>query len=96
VSITYIFDMFIAYAKHMSAGVQREYAFDRLQDSDEQWIRKIHFFDDENFLIVCCTYAQAKAFTSVQCLEMDLSFKMVQGTPNVFSLATWNEDVKRK
>ena len=88
--------MFIAYAKHMSAGVQREYAFDRLQDSDEQWIRKIHFFDDENFLIVCCTYAQAKAFTSVQCLHMDLSFKMVQGTPNVFSLATWNEDVKRK
>jgi hypothetical protein len=69
--------------------------FDRLRDSDQQWIRKILFFDNEHFLIICCTYAQAKAFAQVQCIEMDLSFKMIQGSTNVFSIAGWNEDVKR-
>jgi hypothetical protein len=67
-----------------------------LRDSDEQWIRKIHLFDAEHFLIICCTYAQAKAFAQAQCIEMDLSFKMVQGSTNLFSLASWNEDTKRK
>jgi len=77
-------------------GVQREYAFDRLRDSDDQWIRKIHFFDEAHFLIICCTYAQAKAFIQVQCAQMDLAFKMIQGSTNVFSICSWNEDVKRK
>ena len=86
--------------KHMlylcHLGVQREYRFDRLKDSSEQWIRSISFFDDYHYLIICCTYAQAKAFTKVQCLEMDLSFKMVEGKTNVFSLAGWNDDTKRR
>ncbi|PYH88477.1 hypothetical protein BO71DRAFT_403826 [Aspergillus ellipticus CBS 707.79] len=77
-------------------GIQREYSFDQLRNSDEQWIREVHFLDNTNhFLILCCTYAQAKAFINVQHIEMDLSFKMVQGTTNVFSISAWNADVKR-
>lgn len=70
--------------------------FDSRKDCDQQWIREIHHFDDEHFLILCCTYAQAKAFTRVQCVEMDLSFKMVAGKTNVFSIGGWNEDTKRR
>jgi hypothetical protein len=78
------------------SGVLREYRFDRLRDSDEQWIRKIHYFDDDHYLIICCTYAQAKAFSQIQCIEMDLSFKMVQGSTNLYSITGWNEESKRK
>jgi hypothetical protein len=77
-------------------GVLREFDFDRLKDSNEQWIREVHFFDPEHYLIICCTYAQAKAFTKVQCIEMDLSFKMVYGNTNVFSISAWNADAHRK
>ena len=41
----------------MFIDVQQEYAFNHLQNSDEQWIQEIHYFNDENFLIICCTYA---------------------------------------
>jgi len=93
----YEFTIFHAHAKYMlEPGVLREYTFDRLQDSDKQWIHKIHFFDEDHFLVICCTYAQAKAFVQVQCMEMDLSFKMIQGKTNVFSICGWNEDTKRK
>ena len=56
-------------------GILREYSFDRLKDSDRQWIRDVYFFDECHFLIICCTYAQAKAFTKVQCIEMDMSLE---------------------
>ena len=77
------------------AGVLREFSIDQHKENTEQWIRAIHNFDDKHFLIVCCTYAQAKAFQRVECIEMDLSFKMVQGKTNVFSIAGWDENSKR-
>ena len=77
------------------AGVLREFSIDQYKENTEQWIRAIHNFDDEHFLIVCCTYAQAKAFQRVTCIEMDLSFKMVQGKTNLFSIAGWDENSKR-
>ena len=90
----------ITYAMHTlnlyQSDVQQEYFFDCLWDSDEQWICKIHFFDDEYFLIICCTYAQAKTFVQIQCAEMNLSFKMIQESTNLFSVCDWNEDVKCK
>lgn len=84
------------YSNSRNIGVLREYSFDRLKDSDQQWIRDVYFFDECHFLIICCTYAQAKAFTNVQCIEMDLSFKMVQGKTNVFSISAWNAEAKSK
>ncbi|KAL2043699.1 hypothetical protein ABVK25_012521, partial [Lepraria finkii] len=78
----------------LTARVQREFNFDRTRDDKEQWIRSVTFFDDEHYLIICCTYAQAKAFLKVECMEMDLAFKMVQGKINVFSLEDWNADTK--
>ena len=75
-------------------GVLREYKFDLLNDTDEQWIRYIHEFDDNHYLIICCIYDQAKAFSNVHCIEMDLSFKMIQGTTNVFSIAGWDDEAK--
>ena len=77
------------------AGVLREFSTDQHKENTEQWIRAIHNFDDEHFLIVCCTYAQAKAFQHVTCIEMDLSFKMVRGKTNLFSIAGWDENSKR-
>jgi hypothetical protein len=73
----------------------REFRFDQLKSTDEQWIRYIHEFDKDHYLIICCTYDQAKAFSKVHCIEMDLSFKMVQGKTNVFSIAGWDDQVKR-
>ena len=77
------------------AGVLREFALDQHKENTEQWIRTVHNFDDEHYLIVCCTYAQAKAFQHVTCMEMDLSFKMVQGKTNLFSIAGWDDNSKR-
>ncbi|KAB8228235.1 uncharacterized protein BDW43DRAFT_304052 [Aspergillus alliaceus] len=77
------------------AGILREYSFDRLKENSEQWIREVHFFDPEHWLIICCTYAQAKAFIHANYLEMDLFFKMVNGKTNVFSISSWNAQTKR-
>jgi len=69
------------------AGMLREFSTDQYKENTEQWIRAIHNFNNEHFLIVCCTYAQAKAFQHVTCIEMDLSFKMIRGKTNLFSIA---------
>jgi hypothetical protein len=78
------------------AGVWREFLFDQSKSNDEQWIREVYFFDDEkeHYLIICCTYEQAKLFQTVRHLEMDLAFKMVQGKTNVFSISAWNEQAR--
>jgi hypothetical protein len=78
------------------AGVWREYQFDLTKNVDDQWIREVYFFDEnrEHYLILCCTYEQAKLFQSVRHLEMDLAFKMVQGQTKVFSISGWNEQAK--
>jgi len=80
---------------YTSIGIQREFAFDQRKDNTNQFIRSITHFDEEHYLIVCCTYAQAKAFHQVQCVEMDLAFKMVKGKTNLFSLSSWNPDTNR-
>ena len=79
-------------------GVYCEYTFDQLKESDQQWIQDIYFFNDtkEKYLVLCCTYAQAKAFIKARFLQMDLAFKAVKGKTNVFSVAGWNPDIKRK
>lgn len=80
------------------AGVWREYQFDLTKHVDDQWIREVYFFDEnrEHYLIICCTYEQAKLFQSVRHLEMDLAFKMVQGITKVFTISGWNEQAKSK
>src|SRR5436853_472607 len=77
------------------AGVLCEFSIDQYKENTEQWIRAIHNFDDEHFLIICCTYAQAKAFQLVECIKIDLSFKIVQGKTNLFSIAGWDKNSKR-
>lgn len=78
-------------------GVIREYEFDQKKPHD-QWIRDIHFFDEQKqqFCIVSCTDKQAHALMKVRILEMDLSFKMVNGKTNIFSLVSWDDKKKRK
>ena len=49
-----------------------------------------------HFLIICCTYAQAKAFRHVRHVQMDLAFKLVRGKTNVFSVNSWDEQARRK
>lgn len=85
-----------AYANHMP-GVLREHSFDQKRKNADQWIRNIHFFDDmqQHYLILCCTEAQAKEFQRAQFLQMDMSFKMVQGKTNVFSISGWNPETHR-
>jgi hypothetical protein len=78
-----------------SIGVRREFEFDQLKDMDDQWIREIYFFDEEHYMIICCTSDQAKAFADLAYAEMDLSFKMVQGSTNLFSISGWDEEWKR-
>lgn len=79
------------------AGVKREYDFDCRKPKDEQWIREIYFFDEnhEHFLVICLTYAQAKAFQTAHYIEMDLAFKMIAGKINVFTIAAWSDEGNR-
>lgn len=78
-------------------AVEREFTKSSCRPSHEQWIRAFQWFNNkENFIVICCTYAQAKAFRNAHCLEMDLSFKMVQGKTNVFSICGWQKQTKRK
>jgi len=59
------------------AGVLYKFFIDQHKENTKQWIWAIYNFDDEHFIIICCMYAQAKAFQCMKCIEMDLSFKMV-------------------
>ncbi|RKF71472.1 hypothetical protein GcM3_101022 [Golovinomyces cichoracearum] len=44
------------------AGVSREFQIDRIKDSKHGWSRPMQYLDEKHYLIICCTYAQAKAF----------------------------------
>jgi hypothetical protein len=79
-----------------SAGVEREYSIERHLPNDERWIRMIKRLNLEHFIIVCCTFQQAKAFAQATAIEIDLSFKMVAGNINLFSISGWDDDAKRK
>jgi hypothetical protein len=77
-------------------GIEREYSLDRHRPNSEQWIRQIYQFpNSSNFIIVCCTTIQAEEFMKCQHLEIDMSFKMVAGQTNLFSLVAWDEGWKR-
>jgi hypothetical protein len=95
----------MAYARHVlslySTGVEREFHFDKLKPKAEQWIRSIYSFDitetvNNYFIIVCCTFKQAQALVKAKALEMDLSFKMVAGNVNLFSISGWDDDARCK
>lgn len=78
-------------------GVQREFQSDKLKSNDEQWIRDIFFTQDQkHFIIVCCTALQARAYAKCEHIEMDMSFKMVAGKTNLFSLVGWDPCAKRR
>ena len=77
----------------------REQGIDNIKPREEQWIRRVFYFEDEienYFLIVCCTLKQAQALIKAQALEMDLSFKMVHGKINLFSISGWDDDSRRR
>jgi hypothetical protein len=77
-------------------GVVRQYEIDRRRPIEEQWIREVHFFDElqTQFLIICCSYDQAKLFQDQKHIQMDLAFKMVQGKTRTFTIAGWNRDTR--
>jgi hypothetical protein len=45
--------------------------------------------------VVCCTAKQARAFFRCNHLEIDMSFKMVAGKTNIFSVVGWDDYTKR-
>ena len=79
-------------------GVIREYNTDQLRLQEDQWIRHIsqQETDAKDFLIICCSYAQAKQFMTMTGIEMDLAFKGVAGLIKVFSLVGWNVSTQSK
>jgi hypothetical protein len=78
-------------------GVIREFKANQLRGLEQRWIRYVGFHDntEDQFFIVSCSFAQAKAFALIKGVEMDLSFKNVQGAANLFSISGWNEDCNR-
>ena len=79
-------------------GVEREHSFDQFKSKEDQWIRTIYYFDDEvynYFIVICCTLRQAQALVKATALEIDLSFKMVAGKVNLFSISGWDDDTQR-
>ena len=87
----FILSIYCAYAEHI-LGVRREWHFDQLRPIDQQWIRDIKVFKDASqYFIILCTKAQAIAARKAHCLQIDVSFKMIHGNPNVLSCSAWNE-----
>ena len=69
---------------------------DKHRNTEERWIREIAYYnetDPEVFYIICCLYAQAKAFINAEYIQIDLSFKQVAGSTNIFSIVGWNTDL---
>ena len=79
-----------------SPGATRELHLDQERHNEDQWIRAIRFLPNNEFLIVLCTNNMAKAILSCIHLEMDISFKMVAGTTNLYSLVGWDTYAKCK
>jgi hypothetical protein len=91
---THLQGILFAYTKHMlslhSVGVIREFHLDREKHPEEQWIRAVRFLDNEEYLIVLCTQKMAIAMLDCIHLEIDMSFKIVAGATNLFSLVGWD------
>lgn len=85
------------FTAYVYIGVVREWTSDRVKSSEDQWIRHIEWLSETHFIVICCTYDQAKLFVEKgRCIEMDLSFKMIQGKTNVFSISGWDTEAHRK
>ena len=71
---------------------------DELLPREQRWIRDVGQIgsNPDKFYVVCCTYAQAIAFHRMRAVQMDLSFKMVAGKVNTFTIVGWNENTKSK
>jgi hypothetical protein len=77
-------------------GVLREYAFEKHRPNEDQWIRKVHQISYSEWIIICCSYAQSTAMIQQNCFQADVSFKLISGKTNVFSIGGWDEEGKRK
>lgn len=92
----------MAYADHILTGCLREYKLDwhRAPHDPEVWWRHVEKFGPQLqwHIIICFTYDQAMGLhdPSVKHLELDLSFKMIQGETNVFSIQSYNKQARRK
>ncbi|KAI1406805.1 hypothetical protein F5Y13DRAFT_196782 [Hypoxylon sp. FL1857] len=77
------------------AGVQREFELDSKRPEDERWIREICYLgvkkDISRYFVICMTKKQAEAFRDCAHIQMDLSFKMVHGQTNLYSVVGLNE-----
>lgn len=81
-------------------GVLREYRVDqhRPPDDPSNWFRTVERFgeDDEGLIIVAFSYNQAMKLHEALHVDMDLSFKMIQGKTNLFSIDGWNDLAKSR
>ncbi|KAI2466462.1 hypothetical protein F4781DRAFT_434338 [Annulohypoxylon bovei var. microspora] len=77
------------------AGIQREFELDLKRPEDERWIREICYLgvkkDISRYVVICMTKKQAEAFRDCAHIQMDLSFKMVHGQTNLYSVVGLNE-----
>ncbi|KAI1370044.1 hypothetical protein F4677DRAFT_460196, partial [Hypoxylon crocopeplum] len=77
------------------AGVQREFELDQKRSESERWIREISYLgikkDISRYFVICITQKQASAFRDCAHIQMDLSFKMVHGQTNLYSVVGLNE-----
>lgn len=79
-----------------SVGAEREWRMDRTRLSHERWIRKIWWSTDRKwFMIFACTIAEAREFKYCEHLQVDMSFKMIQGETNIWSFVGWSHRAKR-
>jgi len=70
--------------------------FESINSKGEKPIISGFVIEKTQYLIICCTDAQAQEFHNAKTLEMDVSFKMVAGQTSVFGISAWNETIQRK
>lgn len=74
------------------AGAKREFALDQLRPVEERWIRQIDVTNEADYIIILCLQADAQHARNAQCLEFDMSFKMISGLANVMTCSGWDEE----
>ena len=76
-------------------GVEREFALDLVRENDKRWIRQVIMLEETKFLVICMTQAQGKYWREADCIEMDMSWKMVAGDVNVVSFDGIDKEIRR-
>ena len=80
------------------SGVQREFELDSKRPEHKRWIREIRYLgmrkDFNRYFVICITKRQAETFRDCAHIQMDLSFKMVHGKTNLYSVVGFNEVTK--